>query len=791
MLVSSERALPGWVRTVDLRVLDWVLAVLLTAGAFADAASEPRRVLNALAIVPLVLLTGSVAWRRVNPVLATLIAITGLIAFQRASVYAGDGAFELAAIALDFYLLGRRTRGRRSVLVSAVVFACWLGAAAVISYSPAGGTVSEVLGVWVLAGGLPFAAGRTLATRSMLTRELEATTARLQDEQEVRAARAAAEERNRIARELHDVIAHNVTVMVIQTTAARRVACGDLQAARMALDVVQSSGRGALVELRLIVGALRREHDQLAVPAAAGLAQLDALVNRARAAGLSVQVHVEGRRQPLLPGLDLVAYRVLQEALTNAIKHSGSASAQVSVSFGVSELQLGVTDSGHGPAAGRNGGEPGHGLIGMGERVALFGGELRAGPRAGGGFEVRARIPFDGIISSSPVATSPPGGDRVTARAGGAVRWPWLDPALAGVLLVILEIAVLTSSHRHGPLVLNMAAVAAMALAAIWRRRSPLVFLIVVGTLATVMNRYFTSLSHLPLTGPAIYLIPPYTAAAWEDRRKAVIGLGIFVGGAAAGELIAGHGTAGDFVGAALTITAAWAAGRAIRARRVVTSELQHTSARLAAEREDRARLAVAGERTRIARELHAMVAHSVAAMVVQSEAARSLLDHDPARADTVMGAIEGIGRQTLAEMRRILGVLRHVGHIGERHPQPGVDQIYTLIQRARDRGQPVELSVHGEPGTLPAGVDLGIYRILEEGLQSAGRQAVGVILRFGTEDLELCLTAHCREPSGWPTAAMRERVALCGGTLHPGTRDEDGWRFVACLPGGRQGALA
>jgi signal transduction histidine kinase len=223
----------------------------------------------------------------------------------------------------------------------------------------------------------------------------------------------------------------------------------------------------------------------------------------------------------------------------------------------------------------------------------------------------------------------------------------------------------------------------------------------------------------------------------------------------------------------------------------MVTSELEHTSARLAAEREDRARLAVAGERTRIARELHAMVAHSVAAMVVQSEAARSLLDHDPARADTVMGAIEGTGRQTLAEMRRILGVLRHVGHIGERHPQPGVDQIYTLIQRARDRGQPVELSVHGEPGTLPAGVDLGIYRILEEGLQSAGRQAVGVILRFGTEDLELCLTAHCREPSGWPTAAMRERVALCGGKLHPGTRDEDGWRFVAFLPRGRQGALA
>lgn len=113
--------------------------------------------------------------------------------------------------------------------------------------------------------------------------------------------------------------------------------------------------------------------------------------------------------------------------------------------------------------------------------------------------------------------------------------------------------------------------------------------------------------------------------------------------------------------------------------------------------------------------------------------------------------------------MRRILGVLRHADDRGEREPQPGVDQIYALIQRARERGQPVELSVDGEPWTLPAGVDIGLYRILEDALQSARQpaSAVGVALRFGEEDLALRLTARCQGPNGWPTDAMRERVAV------------------------------
>lgn len=195
------------------------------------------------------------------------------------------------------------------------------------------------------------------------------------------------------------------------------------------------------------------------------------------------------------------------------------------------------------------------------------------------------------------------------------------------------------------------------------------------------------------------------------------------VGSAAISALIAEHEPLGNLAGATVTISAAWASGRAIRARRALTGELRRTTARLLAEREDRAQLAVVGERSRIAGELHAIVARSVAGMVVQAEGTRSLLAEDPEQADVAIGAIEDTGRQTLTEMRRILGVLRHGDDRAGRQPQPGVAQIYSLIQRARERGQSVEPHVDGQPGMLAAGVDIGLYRIVEDALDSARRQ--------------------------------------------------------------------
>ncbi len=597
-----------------------------------------------------------------------------------------------------------------------------------------------------------------------------------------------------MARELHDVIAHSVSVMVVQTGGARRAARGDLDTARAALRVVETSGRDALVELRRIVGALRHGSDTLAGSAAPGVSQLDRLADRARTAGVPVELHVDGEPAALGPSLDLVAYRLVQEALTNTIKHAGRAQARVSVSIGARELRLEVSDTGRGAAQPQQGDRPpGHGLVGMAERVRLYGGQLHTGPRAGGGFEVRAWIPLPGAVPS-PAARSAPDTDAdATIATSGGVRWPWLDPMVAGIVLVVLEVGVLTGSHRRGPLALNLLIVGAMALAAVWRRRRAIVYLVAVGALAGVMTTSLTALAHSPLTAAYVLLFPAYAIAAWTNLRTALLGVAVLLCGAALSELMAHHDPAGTLAGAAFTIAAAWAAGRTIRARRRLATELNVAAARLEVEREDREHLAIAGERSRIARELHAVVAQSVAAMVVQAEAARTVLDRDPARADTAMGAIEDTGRQTLAEMRRILGVLRHDYARGELEPQPGVAQIYALIQRAREHGQVIELSVDGDPGTLPAGIDLGLYRILEAALQSAARQPAGVVavdLHFDEDTLELRLASRGAGPSAWPTDVMRARAALCGGELHS-EDDDDGWQLIARMPRGLQEALA
>ena len=414
--MGSEGALIKRVRGIDLRVVDRLVALLLAAGALADASAQLNHGLGVVAIIACVALTGSVALRRQDPVVSTLVAVTGFAAFVAASGYDGDGAFEVAAIALNFYLLGRRTRGRVRILVAAGVFAYWFAGAVVITYGTAGGSVGKLLGAWAVVGGLPFAVGRVLETRRMLTRVLEENRVRLQDEQQLRARRAAAEERARTARELHDVIAHCVSVMVVQTSAAREVAPYDAEAARTAFGVVESSGRDALVELRRIVGVVHRDGDEPAGSAAPGLSQLEALIDRARAGGLLVELRVESHAASLPPDIDLVAYRVVQEALTNVLKHAGAVRANVSVSFDDPDLVLQVLDNGPGltPALGHEDGT-GHGLVGMGERVALYGGQLHAGPRVDGlGFEVRARIPLDGAASTTPVLSgrSGPGHSR-------------------------------------------------------------------------------------------------------------------------------------------------------------------------------------------------------------------------------------------------------------------------------------------------------------------------------------------------------------------------------------------
>ncbi len=220
--------------------------------------------------------------------------------------------------------------------------------------------------------------------------EAKERAARAVREREEQARLAVAEERARIARELHDVVGHSVSVMTVQASAVRRLVEPDQEQVRDALLVVEQTGREALAEMRRMVGVLRRPEEAPALAPQPSLDQLDRLVAHAREAGLPVNLRVEGDPVPLAAGIDLTVYRLVQEGLTNAIKHAGASRAEVLVRYDDGHVELTVSDDGNGVGGGEG---SGHGLVGMRERVSVYGGELEAGPKPGGGFLLRATLP--------------------------------------------------------------------------------------------------------------------------------------------------------------------------------------------------------------------------------------------------------------------------------------------------------------------------------------------------------------------------------------------------------------
>lgn len=229
--------------------------------------------------------------------------------------------------------------------------------------------------------------------RAARERSHRETAERLDAERE-RGARAAAwGERSRIARELHDVIAHSVSVMVIQAGGARMVMDSEPDRADTSLRLVERAGRDALAEMRRLLGVLDAGEDRRALEPQPGLADIEDLLARTRAAGLAIELRVEGDATSVSPALDLCAYRIVQEALTNAIKHAGAASARVRLHWSADALELEIADDGRGPIA-TNGSSGGHGIAGMRERAALHGGSMQAGTNPDGGFAVRAQLPL-------------------------------------------------------------------------------------------------------------------------------------------------------------------------------------------------------------------------------------------------------------------------------------------------------------------------------------------------------------------------------------------------------------
>jgi signal transduction histidine kinase len=269
-----------------------------------------------------------------------------------------------------------------------------LGGAALIAYNTPAASAGEYVFTPLLFG-IGWLAGFAVHERAAQAEAAEDRARRAERERESAARLAVAEERARIARELHDIVAHAVSVMVLQVGAVRHKLPAELEDDRDALRDVEQAGRSALAEMRRLLGAMRSDGDGIDLAPQPGLGSLDALLGQIDRAGLAVELHVDGEPFPLPRAIDLSAYRIVQEGLTNAVKHAHASRVDVRVSYAPDAVQLEVRDDGAGVA---DGNDPGFGLVGIRERVKIYGGEMSAGRSPDGGFVLTTRLPITGEV---------------------------------------------------------------------------------------------------------------------------------------------------------------------------------------------------------------------------------------------------------------------------------------------------------------------------------------------------------------------------------------------------------
>jgi signal transduction histidine kinase len=385
----------------DWRVIDRVfVAALLVLGLIevllldepTDVKWGTTGVVTAMAVALL--------WRRTHP-LATLVTFIGSALVGEAFFVGPPGFLTQVLILLTAtYSVGAHAGGRRGLVGLGLGL---IGVSAVaIAYDD--GDVFFPVVFFVIT---PWLVGRVLRNTLLASRELAERAELAEHAREEEQRHAIMTERNRVARELHDVLAHNLSVVVVQAGAARRIVARDPERAAEVAALIELTGREALAELRHLFGPVRRE-DGGPLAESPGLGDLERLVARVNQAGLPVDLQVDGDPVPLPAGVDLTAYRLVQESLTNALKHAGADSATVTLSYEPNEVAITVEDDGEGLSPERLsnlGG--GHGLAGMEQRVALYGGLLQAGRRRGGGFAVRARLPTRPLVPGAELRSAP------------------------------------------------------------------------------------------------------------------------------------------------------------------------------------------------------------------------------------------------------------------------------------------------------------------------------------------------------------------------------------------------
>jgi signal transduction histidine kinase len=390
--VSPARSRLAWVQRHRAPIADALLAAAVTAMVLVDLASPTDAVgvrpTDAWAVVLSLLQTLPLAFRRRAPLLCFILTLVGVCAYYPLGYEVTDGTL---ATFVGVYTVAAYENRRKSLLALGLlaVGMTWYWLTRAEPFDP-------TTPIWIgILGLLSWGLGEFVRTRRAYTAQVEALAERLDRARALEARQAAWQERARLARELHDLIGHTVNVMVIQAGAGRRTLASDRGLAERAFQTIESTGREALEELDRLLGILRTEEDdEPELPPQPGLEQLHALAGRFEDAGLPVELTVEGDQVPLPRSLDQSAYRIIQEALTNALRHAGDTIAHVAVRYRTDRLELEVANDSHGNRRPPDHAGGGRGLIGIQERVALFGGELEAGPRAGGGFVVRCGFPL-------------------------------------------------------------------------------------------------------------------------------------------------------------------------------------------------------------------------------------------------------------------------------------------------------------------------------------------------------------------------------------------------------------